>query len=208
MIGLWSCRRFRRSLWNDIDGLLPAAGKARLQSHLQTCPSCRVLADQARRIDRILMHEPPVEPPDEFEERVILGIAAGMGLAGAARRGPAAGTDDPAGKGDPMGAWEWWILGGFLVFGVAVVGWLLMAIVPALLTPTTPAAQGARPGALDVLTRSLDASGASVQSVTSILQSPLGGPILVLAGVLAFSLGIVRLALSRPSGGSRVHGRL
>jgi len=214
MIGRWTCRRWRRAVWSDVDGTLSATQAARLRSHLETCAACRAAHAQALRMDGLLRSEPLIEAPDEMEDRVILGIVAGMGLAesrrgarGRAAAGPAA---DAVAKGDPMGPWEWWILGGFLLFGVGMIGWVVVALVPALLTtgaaaaPATPAAQSA---VLDSMSRGLEVTAATGRALTSFLQSPLGGPIATMIGVLALSLGIFRLAISRHGHGTGAHGR-
>jgi anti-sigma factor RsiW len=215
MIGRWTCRRWRRAVWSDVDGTLSAAPAARLRAHLDRCADCRAAHTQARRMDSLLRSEPLAEAPDDMDDRVVLGIAAGMGLADARHgsRGRAAGgaadrTDGS--KGDPMGPWEWWILAGFLVFGVAITIWAVVVIVPALLAsgaaaaPAAPAAQG---GLVDSLSRGVALSSAATRTLTSFLQSPIGGPIASMIGVLALSLGIFRLAISRHGHGTGAHGR-
>ncbi len=214
MIGRWTCRRWRRAVWSDVDGTLSASQAARLRSHLEGCAACRAVHAQARRMDGLLRSEPLIQAPDEMDDRVILGIVAGMGFAESRRRargraaaGPVRGDGS---KGDPMGPWEWWILGGFLLFGVGMIGWVVVALVPALLTtsaaaaPVVPAAQ---PGVLDTMTRGLEATAATGRTLTAFLQSPLGGPIATMIGVLALSLGIFRLAISRHGHGTGAHGR-
>lgn len=193
------CWRWRRLVWREVDGSLSPREGERLRTHLPECPECRSLMDEAMRLDRLLAAEPREQPARGFEDRVLLGIAAGAaGGAGAASR-----PRPEKVRRSSEEAGDWWILGGGLA-AAALVAISAAAIVPRLAVRAVHAAVQPHAaftgGALDLLFRSLKAFALSGQSITTILQSPLFVPLALMAGVLAITLGWVRLILSRSTG--------
>jgi hypothetical protein len=151
------------------------------------------------RLERLLAAEPLQNPSRGFEDRVLLGIAAGAtGAAGAASR-PRPEKD----RRRSEEAGDWWILGGGLV-AAALVAIGAAAIVPRLALRAVHSAvqphAASTGGALDLLFRGFKAFALSGQSIATILQSPLFVPLALMASVLAITLGWVRLILSRSAG--------
>jgi hypothetical protein len=151
------------------------------------------------RLDRLLAAEPLQNPARGFEDRVLLGIAAGAA-------GGAAAASRPRPEKDRRSfeeAGDWWILGGGLA-AAAFVAVGAAAIVPRLAVRAVHSAvqphAASSAGALDLLFRVLTGFALSGQSIATILQSPLFVPLALMAGVLAVTLGWVRLILSRSAG--------
>jgi anti-sigma factor RsiW len=200
-----ACRRWRRAIWAEVDGALPAAEARRLREHLAGCPGCSGALERARRLDRTLAEERLAMPAADFEERVLLGLAAGVERLSDPDRfgGPEA---RPPGR-DPMEARDWWLLAGLGAGALGGLIWLCLAFLPALLTVRAAAPdQEAATGVVEILDRSIQASAATGQAISGFLQAPGVTPLLMLAGILAVTLGCVRLILARPAGRPRATG--
>lgn len=59
-------REARENLSAYLDGSLPAAGRARVEDHLGTCPDCRTELDDLGRLRGLLHAVPAVDPPRSF----------------------------------------------------------------------------------------------------------------------------------------------
>jgi anti-sigma factor RsiW len=183
-------------MWQQIDGALTEAARRELDLHLEDCTGCRAAFEAARDLDRALSEGSLAFPRPGFGERVLLGIAAGAS-------GEPSAMEAEAGRRRARAreqAGDWWVLGGGMA-AAALVGIGSVAILPPLLLRTTSAA--AAPGA-----RSMWADLAS--QITRLLIGPegafagiLGSPLALAFGglgvVMLVSLGLVRLALSRPA---------
>ena len=58
------------------DGELPARDARLVESHLESCASCRAFAERLDAIEASLVHLTPIEPRQDFTIAVMAGIAA------------------------------------------------------------------------------------------------------------------------------------
>ena len=106
-----------------------------------------------------------------------------------------------------MEARDWWLLAGLGALALGGLAWICVAFLSALLTVRAAAPEReAPPGMVEILDRSIQASTATGQAISGFLRAPGVAPILMLAGVLAVTLGCVRLVLARPAGRPRTAG--
>jgi anti-sigma factor RsiW len=81
-----TCRRVMRLLPGYLDGALPerlgAEGHASLNSHLETCPSCRRELDRYQRIQRMMSAVPRPEPPAELGVRIRAAVSNARAIGG------------------------------------------------------------------------------------------------------------------------------
>lgn len=192
------CRRWRRAVWREIDGALPAARSRRLQEHRSACPGCRAYFEEALRLDRALATGAVALPRQGFEERVLLGIVAGLGGEPAPSGAPASTRPRRPSRRAEEAA-DWWVLGGGLG-AAALVGAAAISVVPRLALRATMAAAAREPGpsgAAAILERGIRTLAASGETIAALVQSPLAGPLMLMAGVLALTLVWIHSALSR-----------
>lgn len=193
--GTGACRRRRSEIWKEVDRLLPAARSSRLSAHLESCPACRTHRERARLLDRALAAGGAQIPRQGFEERVLLGIAAGMqGLSE-----PSAATPRPRRDRAAEEAADWWILGGGLA-AAAFVGIGAISLVPRLAMRATVAAASPAAGETGMaaaLLRALRALGTPGEWLAQWSHSPQGLAIVLMAGVLILTLGWLHFTLSR-----------
>jgi hypothetical protein len=196
------CRRWRRILWEVLDGTAPEGRREALEAHLRSCRSCAGAMDRARALHRTLLAQPLLEPREGFDDQVILRLAAGLGTgpspapAPAEFRDPLRAGDD----GDPMTGFDWALLWGMIGFSALAIGVALYLILPAI--GTAPAAPGgpSEPGIGKVLSWAVQAP-ASIAGETArdLLRHPLAAPLLLASGLLVVTLGWVRMVLARPA---------
>jgi anti-sigma factor RsiW len=207
MSGARGCRRWRRAIWAEVDGSPSAAESRRLRQHLAGCPGCHEALEQARRLDRTLAVERLEAPRADFEERVVLGLAAGVESLSDPAADPYHPEEYRPPGSDPMEARDWWLVAGLGAVALGGLTWICVAFLPALLTVTAAAPErAAPPGVVELLDRSIQASTVTGQAISGFLRAPGVAPILMLAGILAVTLGCVRFVLARPAGRPRAAG--
>jgi hypothetical protein len=136
-------------------------------------------------------------PRQGFEERVLLGIAAGM--QGLAEPSPAPRAGRPRPDRAAEEAVDWWILGGGLA-AAAFVGIGAISLVPRLAMRATMAAASPAAGETGMaatLLRVLRALGTPGEWLAQWTASPQGLAIVLMAGVLILTLGWLHFSLSR-----------
>ncbi len=189
-----ACRRWRRTVWQEVDGTLAGARRARLLEHVGACEACRRVLELAGRLDQALASEPLTAPARGFEERVFLGLMAGL-KGDLARPAPRARARDASSE-----AGDWWVLG--IGLGTAALVAIAAALVlPRLALSAVSTAVSPRSGATaelgGMLTRIAQVMMSSAETIAGWLQSPLALAIWLMAGVLALTLGWIHLAMSR-----------
>lgn len=192
-----ACRQWRQALWREVDGSLSAGESTRLRAHIDACDSCRKAHELAGRLDQALAAEPLAVPAKEFQDRVMLGLVAGV-KGGKLRPGRPHRAQDPSGE-----AADWWVLLGGLgaallvvVVSISVLSKLtLNAVSYAVASPSSAAAAFAE-GLARGFQQGFAASG---DSLAGLLQSPLSFGIVLMGGLLAVTLGWLGLTLSRSS---------
>jgi predicted anti-sigma-YlaC factor YlaD len=71
-MGLFSCKRFRRLVHEDLDRELTIREQTFLEAHRRSCASCRLAATQgALALSMLRMAAMDPEPAPQFEERVL-----------------------------------------------------------------------------------------------------------------------------------------
>jgi hypothetical protein len=188
-----------------VDGRLGEAGRRTLLEHTRGCADCAAALAAARRLDGVLAAEALAEPSETFEQKLLFRIAAGVtfarGADAAARRGGAgrAARDplrEPA-DGDPMTPLDWALLGGMIAFTIAAVAGALVLVLPGS-GGAPPAADGSALGAGRVLSFAAQAPAAAFEQISRwFLRQPLTAPLLLASGLLAVTLGWIRLFLAR-----------
>jgi len=187
------CRRFRRDIWREVDGLLSPARSRRLLEHVSSCPGCHAHLEAALHLDRALSKGAPALPREGFEERVLLGIASGLDgepapAAPAPRRRPSRRAEEAA---------DWWVLGGGLG-AAAVVGLLAVSVVPRLALRATMAAAGGGSAPVgDTAMRWSRFFAGFGEALTGWIDSPLAAPLILMGGILAITLAWIHFTLSR-----------
>lgn len=189
-LGRLRCRRWRRLVWAELDGRLPAARRAAFRNHLAACASCAAALDEATLLDGALAGEALRQPAAEFDRKLFQRIAAVGPLPG---RDPLRDADD----GDPMTGVDWALLGGMIAFAVLAVAVGLFLILPA--APETAGVEaGSELGITKLLAVAVQAPATAFEEASrGLLRHPLAAPILLAAGLLAITLGWVRIALAR-----------
>jgi len=97
-----------------LEGELDGRERAEFESHLRTCPGCRLELDDRRLLDLAVSTLPPVEVPDGFAAAVM------ARLPGARRSGVGRLLASLAGAGAVLGA----LLGYYLATGRGLAGFL------------------------------------------------------------------------------------
>jgi anti-sigma factor RsiW len=198
------CRSWRRTLWAEVDGVLPAGRRERLLAHLERCPACREALAAARRVDFALAGEPLRSPSEEFEDEVLMKIVAGVPMGAAFIRrtsGPDASwggaSGEAGGPGDPMRHLDWWLLGGLAVLGILAVGSGIAVLFDALRAGAASASVAGDPTLTKTFSWLTQAPAVLDERIGALLRHRLAVPLGVMAGILAMTLGWVRLTLSR-----------
>ncbi len=91
-----NCAELDILICDYVDGALPAAGRAAVESHLKGCASCQALVDDSRAVLSFLEGVPAVEPPPQLITRIINEVPAAEGSPSSAGR-----------KAGGVGGWLW-----------------------------------------------------------------------------------------------------
>jgi anti-sigma factor RsiW len=206
ILGRWRCRRHRRLLWEVLDGTAPPAGRAALDLHMKGCPRCAAALEEARALHRALVAQPLEEPSEGFDERLILRLAAGFAASSgrsAAMPPRAAEVRDPLREredGDPMTRFDWVLLWGMIGFSALAIGFVLYLVLPAVAGVPAAGESASAPGVGRFLSWGMQAPAAAIGGTArGLLNHPLAAPMLLASGLLAVTLGWVRLVLARPA---------
>ncbi|MGH9749234.1 MAG: anti-sigma factor family protein, partial [Candidatus Polarisedimenticolia bacterium] len=205
ILGRWRCRRHRRLLWEVLDGTAPPAARAALDLHMKGCPRCAAALEVARALHRALVAQPPEEPSERFDERLILRLTAGFAAAPGRSAAPRAAAEvrDPLREredGDPMTRFDWVLLWGMVGFSVLAIGFVLYLVLPAVAGSPAAGESAAAPGVGRFLSWGVQAPVAAIGGAArDLLRHPLAAPMLLASGLLAVTLGWVRLVLARPA---------
>jgi anti-sigma factor RsiW len=198
------CRSWRRTLWAEVDGALPAGKRERLLAHLERCPACRAALAAARRVDLALAGEPLRSPSEKFEDDVLMKAVAGVAMGAAFRRSASeagvsnAGVSGEAGSaGDPMRHLDWWLLGGLAAIGIFAIGLGMAALLDVLRAGAGSASVAGDPALTRTFSWLAQASTFVDERLGTLLRHRLTVPLGVMTGILAMTLGWVRLTLSR-----------
>ena len=197
MRGARACRSWREALWRQVDSTLRRGEDTRLREHLLQCSNCRQAYELAGSLDRALAAEPLASPAHDFQERVMLGVVAGIQ---GGRRQP---ERTRRGK-EPSGeAADWWVLlgglGGALlvvVISISVLSRITLKAVTYAVDSPSSAATAFGEGLAQGFQQGLLALG---DSLSVIIQMPLSFGLVLMGALLAATLGWLGHSLSRSS---------
>ncbi len=71
-----SCGRIEKQMMPYVDGRLKASEQRAVETHLETCPTCRVRVSEFRAVAGLLDELPQIEPSGAFDARVRARVAA------------------------------------------------------------------------------------------------------------------------------------
>src|SRR3954452_1870034 len=71
-----SCERMESRILGYVDGRLKASDTRDLETHLETCATCRLRVNEFRAVSGLLDELPQIEPSEAFDLRVHARVAA------------------------------------------------------------------------------------------------------------------------------------
>jgi len=71
-----SCGRMEKQMMPYVDGRLKVSERREVETHLATCPACRVRVTEFRAVSGLLDELPQIEPSGAFDARVRARVAA------------------------------------------------------------------------------------------------------------------------------------
>jgi anti-sigma factor RsiW len=71
-----SCNRIESKILSYVDGRLKASEAREVETHLETCASCRLRVNEFRAVSGLLDELPQIEPSPAFDARVRARVAA------------------------------------------------------------------------------------------------------------------------------------
>ncbi len=192
-----ACRIWREALWHQVDSALSPEEGSRLREHLSQCSDCRHAYELAGSLDRALAAEPLASLAQNFQERVMLGVVAGI-QGGRSQHRSTGREKEPSGE-----AADWWVLLGGLsgallavVISISVLSRITLKAVTYAVDSPSSAATAFGEGLVRGFQQGLLALG---DSLTIILQMPLSFGLILMGALLAVSLGWLGHSLSRSS---------
>jgi len=197
MRGARACRRWRQALWRQVDGVLSSEEAAQLRAHIGGCPGCRMVYELAGRLDQVLASSPSAVPAEGFQERVMLGVAAGLKAGAPLPRRTRRARESSGEAGD------WWVLLGGLgaalvvvVISISVLSQVTLRAVSYAVSSPTSAASAFAEGLARGFQQGFSVSG---DTLTGLTQSPLAFGLILMGGIVAITIGWLGLSLSRSS---------